>query len=204
MGTPDGGEQTYAKDPEKLPKIDVGWGDGSREQQTSTTLKVFSLGETEGVRTLTNVAGMIKWQGTFPWGPKTRFDWLDKLDAHLPLMDVISSISLSAIMTMAIHTIFFIHHFLPLLMLFCPLLIQKGFLRLTCCVGTNLNKVFSSLLFCGYHIYRLAVWHCLMDHTPCWIHPEMVLCRAIIVMVMILMCSRNFTIISPTRLKIIV
>ena len=34
------------------------WGDGSREQQTSTTLKLFWLGETEGVRTLTNIAGI--------------------------------------------------------------------------------------------------------------------------------------------------
>ena len=32
-----------------------------------------------------------------------RFDWLDKLDAHLPLTAVVLSISLSAIM-MAIHT----------------------------------------------------------------------------------------------------
>ena len=29
MGTPDGWEQTDAKDPEKLPEIDGGWGDGS-------------------------------------------------------------------------------------------------------------------------------------------------------------------------------
>ena len=33
--------------------------DGSWEQQTSTTLKVFSLGETKGVRALTNIAGII-------------------------------------------------------------------------------------------------------------------------------------------------
>ena len=58
MGTPDGREQTNAKDPEKPSKIDSGWGDGSREQQTSTTLKLFWLGETKGVRTLTNVAGI--------------------------------------------------------------------------------------------------------------------------------------------------
>ena len=54
MGTPDGQEQTNAKDPEKPSKIDS----GSWEQQTSTTLKVFWLGETEGVRTLTNIAGI--------------------------------------------------------------------------------------------------------------------------------------------------
>ena len=47
---------------------------------------------------------IVKQQGTFPWGPKTRFDWLDKLDIHdLPVMDVVLSISLSAIM-MGIHT----------------------------------------------------------------------------------------------------
>ena len=57
-GTPDGQEQTNAKDPEKPSKIDRG-GDGSREQQTSTTLKLFWLGEAEGVRTLTNVAGIL-------------------------------------------------------------------------------------------------------------------------------------------------
>ena len=37
----------------------VGERDGSWEEQTSTTLKVFLLAETEGVRTLTNVAGII-------------------------------------------------------------------------------------------------------------------------------------------------
>ena len=57
-GTSDGQEQTNAKDPEKPSKIDSGSGDGSRDQQTSTTLKLFWLGETEGVRTLTNVAGI--------------------------------------------------------------------------------------------------------------------------------------------------
>ena len=56
MRTPDGWEQTNAKDLEKLSKIDSEWGDGSQEQQTSTTLKVFWLGETKGIRTLTNVA----------------------------------------------------------------------------------------------------------------------------------------------------
>ena len=45
---------------------------------------------------------IIKEQGNFSWGPKMRFDWLDKLDAHLPLTDVVLSISSSAIM-MAIH-----------------------------------------------------------------------------------------------------
>ena len=57
MGTPDGWEQTDAKDPEKSPEIDGGW---SQEQQTSTTLKLFWLGETKGVRTLTNVAGILE------------------------------------------------------------------------------------------------------------------------------------------------
>ena len=96
---------------------------------------------------------IIKRQGTLPRGPKTRSDWLDKPDARLPLTDVISSISPSAIMITAIHTIFFIHHFSPLLILSCPLLIQKGFLSLTCCIGTNSNKAF---FFCGYHIYRFT------------------------------------------------
>ena len=54
-GTLDGQEQTDAKDLEKLPKInrkrqeDQG---GSWEQQTSTTLKIFSLSEPKRVRTL--------------------------------------------------------------------------------------------------------------------------------------------------------
>ena len=65
MGTPDGWEQTDAKDPRKLPKIDGGWGDGLQEQQTSTALKVFSLGETEGVRTLTNVVGIPQYSYYF-------------------------------------------------------------------------------------------------------------------------------------------
>jgi len=58
-------QQTSAKDSGKLPKRDRGWWEHREEPRWVTrktnktpTLRFFSLGETEGVITLTNVAGI--------------------------------------------------------------------------------------------------------------------------------------------------
>ena len=97
---------------------------------------------------------IIKGQGTFPRGPKTRFDWLDKLDARLP-----PAISPSAT---------FFHCCWCYSALF-------WFYSLTCCVGTNLNRAFFSLLFCGFDNIQNVQYFAgstLLDGPPCWIYPK--------------------------------